>query len=128
VVRWRNVARTTQAVNGVTWGSELGVVKELAPTTAVAAGAGVAGLPGTGFTDDRYRAFTRMRWSSLRRWLYFEVEPEVFWARDLVGDFRQGVASTVRVEINFDGDDSTAKRRRAAAVADAVAPPERNDG
>jgi len=104
LLRWRNRGLLSEVSRGLEWGSELGLAYDL---TALRLGLYLAGaLSGATRPVNEvtlYRTFLRVRRDVWRRWLFVEVEPEIFWpAGPPLGRHKEH-AVTLRLEVAFDG-------------------------
>jgi hypothetical protein len=109
VLRLANSATVSQEINALEWGTELSLLHELTPRSAITLTGGVYG--NTSFRNwiTNYRLLARYRSNFLRNWLFYELEPQVSWPRDGFGRFTTNYACTVRLEIMFQG-----KQQKAA--------------
>jgi hypothetical protein len=102
LLRLDGVAAVSGATRSWEWGGELSALRALGPASAVGVGAALLGHGRGGPTIDTYRLSTRLRASAFRRWLAFEVEPEVAWPLDAITlQRRRAVAASFRVEVQF---------------------------
>ena len=105
VLRWANSATLSQEIGGLEWGSELSLLHELSPRSAVTLTGGVYGDTGSGDHVSNYRVQLRYRRNFLRSWLYYELEPLVAWPRNSDGRFPVTYAATFRLEVVFQGEE-----------------------
>jgi hypothetical protein len=105
VVRLASDAQLTQRSRGVEWSSEIGWLVSISPRTAAVLLAGVRGATGTPAVVDRYRVATRVRRGLFRDWLFYEIEPEVYWPWTPDQPRRATFAVTVRLDVQFHGDE-----------------------
>jgi hypothetical protein len=105
VVRLASDAQLTQRSRGVEWKSEIGWLVALSPQTAAALLAGARGATGAPDAVERYRVATRLRRGLFRDWLFYEIEPEVYWPWTPVAPRRTTLAVTVRLDVQFHGDE-----------------------
>ncbi len=103
LLRWANSGTVTQETNELEWGSELTLLRELSPLSAISLAGGVFGGTRPVAVVDSYRIFSRYRRNFLRRWLFFELEPEISWPRNVDGAYTSALAFTFRVEVVFHG-------------------------
>lgn len=103
LVRWANSGTYSHEIKGLEWGSELSLIRELSPRSGITLTGG--GYGNTSIYDGvgNYRTLVRYRRNFLRRWLFYEVEPEVAWQRRADGNFSSNAALTFRLEIMFQG-------------------------
>lgn len=106
LVRLAGTSRLTQRSRGVEWGSELAGLRALGPRTAVSLAASVEGATDAPVDVDRYRVYARFRRDLYRRWIFYELEPEVAWPWELErgGRFRE-YAITFRLEVQIQGSE-----------------------
>lgn len=106
LVRLSGAARLTQRSRGVEWGAELAGLRALGPRTAVSLAAGLDGATDAPADVDRYRVYARFRRDLFRRWIFYELEPEVAWPwqAERGGRFRE-LAITFRLEVQLQGNE-----------------------
>ncbi|ACG73208.1 conserved hypothetical protein [Anaeromyxobacter sp. K] len=106
LLRLAGTSRLTQRSRGVEWGSELAGLRALGPRTAVSLAASVEGATDAPADVDRYRVYARLRRDLYRRWIFYELEPEVAWPWEAErgGRFRE-YAITFRLEVQLQGSE-----------------------
>jgi hypothetical protein len=103
LARWNNHCRLTQRSRGAEWSSDASLAREFTSVRiASAVGFGATGVTRPAPEVLLYRAYVRARRDLWRRWLFFELEPEIGWPNDPVLGRRQVLAATLRVEVHFD--------------------------
>jgi hypothetical protein len=109
LLRLSGQAQLTQVSRGVEWSTELAALRAFTRTVAASVGVGMLGASDARPAVDRYRVATRLRSDVYRRWLFLELEPEVFWP--WIPDRRRDAAFaiTFRVEVQFRGWDAPEK-------------------
>jgi hypothetical protein len=117
VLRLASDAQLTQRSRGVEWSSELGALLALAPRSAVAAMAGLRGATEGPAAVERYRVAARFRRDLFRDWLFFELEPEVYWPWSPLLPRRATLAVTLRLDVQFHGSE------RGAVAPPVLSPP-----
>jgi hypothetical protein len=110
LLRWGNAGTVTEEGPGVEWATELSLLRELSRRSAITIGGGLSGHTRPASQVDIYRVFTRYRRNFLRTWLFFELEPEVSWPRDLFGEYPLTYAFTFRIEVVFQGTAAMTKK------------------
>lgn len=103
VLRWANVGTVSQETAGVAWGTELSLQRQLSPKSAVTLLGGINGETDRSPQVETYRTLVRFRRNVLRRWLFVELEPELFWPRRDGGGYPPTFAFTFRIETVFQG-------------------------
>lgn len=93
------------------WATELSLLRELSPRSAITFGGGLAGHTRPDALVDTYRVFTRYRRNFLRPWLFCELEPEITWPRDAAGAYTSAYAFTFRIEVVFQGTAAMAEKK-----------------
>ncbi|UFS68773.1 hypothetical protein LPW11_12770 [Geomonas sp. RF6] len=93
----------SEEIGGFEWGSELSLLHRLSPKSAVTVAAGVYGDTSEAHGISNHRIFARYRRNFLRSWLFYEVEPEVFWPRRDDDTYPTSYAVTFRLEVLFEG-------------------------
>jgi len=86
---------------GILWGTEFSFLERFTHLTVFNATVGATGKTQPFVHTERYRVALKLRSHFLRRWLFLEVEPELYWPRDEEGDYRKYHALTLRVEVQF---------------------------
>jgi hypothetical protein len=108
LLRLANSGTVSEELHGaLEWGSELSLLHELSPKSALTVTAGIYGNTGSDDWVDNYRALVRYRRNFLREWLFYELEPQVSWPRRADGNFPVSYAFTVRLEVVFHGRETT---------------------
>lgn len=104
---WGNSGTISQRSRGLEWGSELSLLRQLAPDRAVTLAGGAFGTTRPSAVVETWRVYARYRSTILREWLFYELEPEVFWPRSATGEadggYRAALAGTLRLEVAFRG-------------------------
>ncbi|GAM09916.1 hypothetical protein OR1_02198 [Geobacter sp. OR-1] len=103
LLRWANSGTVSEKIPGLEWGTELSLLRELSPKSAVTVGGGIYGNSAASPVLANYRVFTCYRRNILVNWLYYELEPEIFWPRGSSGAFVSNYAVTFRLEVVFRG-------------------------
>ncbi|MGE5699554.1 MAG: hypothetical protein ACM31N_05755 [Deltaproteobacteria bacterium] len=106
LLRLANSGTLAQESRGLEWGTELSVLRQLSPLSAISLAGGVFGSTRPVAVVDSYRIYTRYRRNFLRSWLFFELEPEISWPRNAGGAYTSAMAFTFRVEVVFQGKSS----------------------
>jgi hypothetical protein len=87
---------------GHRWGTELSLLTRLTKKRALSLEVGQEGITRPSTITTTYRIGTRYRVQFHRPWLYYEIEPEVYWPRDEIdGSYKRVYAISFRLEINF---------------------------
>ena len=87
---------------GHRWGTELSLLTRLTKKRALSLEIGQEGITRPSTITTTYRIGTRYRVQFHRPWLYYEIEPEVYWPRDEIdGSYKRVYAISFRLEINF---------------------------
>lgn len=103
LLRWANAGTFSQRSEGLEWGTELSLQRELSTRDAVTLAGGIAGDTRPSAQAEVYRIFTRYRRNVLRTWLFVELEPEISWPRTDGGGYPAAFAFTFRIESLFQG-------------------------
>ncbi len=103
LLRWGNSATASSEIRGVEWGSELSLIRELPSNAVTTLAGGLFGRSSSGNGVDTFRLLARYRQNIFRDWLFYELEPELFWPRDGTGRYPTRFAFTVRLEVMFRG-------------------------
>lgn len=103
LLRWANAGTVSYEIKGMEWGTELSLLRELSPRSAVTLAGGVYGNTSIADAVGNYRILARYRRNFLRSWLFYELEPEISWPRRADGSFPSNLALTFRIEVMFQG-------------------------
>jgi hypothetical protein len=103
LLRWANSGTLSQESKGLEWGTELSVLQQLSPMSAISLAGGVFGGTRPVAVVESYRINSRYRRNFLRSWLFFELEPEISWPRSPAASYTSALAFTFRVEVVFQG-------------------------
>jgi hypothetical protein len=106
IIRWASAGTASEEIEGVEWGTELSLLRELSPKSAITLTGGLYGVTSTAGLISNYRILARYRRNFLRKWLFYELEPEVNWPRDVDGKYPATLAITFRFEVVFQGADT----------------------
>ena len=112
LLRLANSDTVSYEIKGVEWGTELSLIRELSPQSAINLTAGVYGNTSVRDWIENYRLLARYRRNFLRSWLFYELEPEISWPRMVAGNFPPKFAFTMRLEIVFQ-DSARGKEKKA---------------
>jgi len=105
VLRLTTVGTVSQEIGALEWGSEVSLIRELSPRSAVTATGGVYGNTSLHNWIANYRVLALYRQKFLRDWLFYEVQPEFNWPRQTDGTFHSTFAVSVRLEVVFRGEE-----------------------
>lgn len=103
IIRWASTGTASQEIDGLEWGSELSLIRQLSPKSAVTLTSGIYGNTTASAMVQNYRLFARYRRNFLRSWLFYELEPEISWPKDVDGSYPATLAITFRLEVVFKG-------------------------
>lgn len=103
ILRWANSATASQEIEGLEWGSELSLIRELSPKSAITLTGGIYGNTTLPVVFQNYRLLARYRRNFLREWLFYELEPEITWPLESNGSRHETLAITFRLEVVFKG-------------------------
>lgn len=101
-LRLSNAIGITEASPGWEGGTELAFYHALSPTSALSFSASWQGATQPYPYATLYRLAVRLRRDFWRKWLFFELEPEVTWPEDLGFPRRREEAITFRLDVHFD--------------------------
>jgi len=114
VLRWSTSGTASREIDGIEWGSELSLIHEISPKSAITLTGGGYGNSSFAPVVQNYRLLALYRRNFLRKWLFYELEPQISWARGASGGYPAEVAVTFRLEIVFKG---SAKAGQPAAAS-----------
>jgi hypothetical protein len=119
-LRWTGQGTFSESTDGVDWASSIVGFQQLDARSAIRSELGVSGATRRPrFETDEYFVNFRYRRSFLRRWLFYELQPERAWPRDRESGGRRGDwRFTVTLEIQFENEPSRLQRVRRNDRAD----------
>ena len=103
LLRWANSATISDEIKGLEWGTELSLIRELSSRSGITLASGVYGNTSIDGAVNNYRIHARYRRNFLRKWLFYELEPQLSWPRRDDGSFPLNHALIFRLEIVFQG-------------------------
>jgi hypothetical protein len=107
ILRLASSGTLSQEFHGLEWGSELSLIRELSSKSAIAFTGGIYGNSDPSTVIRNYRLLTRYRRNFLTDWLFYELEPEIYWPRISTGTYSPQFALTFRLEILFQKTEGT---------------------
>jgi hypothetical protein len=111
IIRWASAGTASQEIEGLEWGSEVSMIQALSPLSAITLTGGLSGLINSSNVIQNYRLNARYRRNFCRSWLFYELEPEIFWERQADGRYPAQLAVTFRLEIVFQGTDRPRQKK-----------------
>ncbi len=102
VLKWASSGTISESISGLEWGSHLSLIRELSSRSAVSVTGGVYGDTNSAAIASNFRLSTNYRRNFHREWLFYEVEPEIFWPRDATGSYSANYAIFLRLEVLFE--------------------------
>jgi hypothetical protein len=100
--------------DGLEWTPSLGLIVGLGRRSAVSMGASAAWRRDAAPRIERYVLAARFRRDVYRRWLFAEVEPEVYWPWSPALGRHAAMAVTLRLEVQFSGNESATQQQARA--------------
>lgn len=111
LVRWTGQGTFSEASQGVDWRSSAVAFQQLDHRTAVRAEIGAFGYTRPSFQTEEYFVALRIRRQFLRRWLFYELQPEHAWPKDFeTGHRRADWRFTLTLEVQFENERSRQRR------------------
>ena len=102
LLRWSNIYQDTELIDGIQWTYSLVLYQRLSDVNALSYESSVSVLTEPEWFHSNERLAIRYRQSFYRKWLFYELVPEITWPKVLPTDQRQQVALfTFRLEIKF---------------------------
>lgn len=99
--------------DGVDWRGSVTGFRQLTPKTAVRAELGAFGYTSPSFEAEEFFVALRFRRQFLRRWLFYELQPEYAWPLETVGgERRSDWRFRFTIEIQFENEQSRQRRLR----------------
>lgn len=120
LVRWTGQGTFSETSDGVEWRSSVIDFRQLTNRTALRGEFGAFGVTRPSLEVEEYFVAVRYRRQFLRRWLFFELEPERAWPKDLeTGERRSDWRFTFTLEVQFENESSRQERLRRYLGEDA---------
>ena len=91
------------------------MIRALSPQSAITLTGGLSGIANSSALVQNYRLLARYRSNLFRNWLFYELEPEIFWPRETDGSYPANLAFTFRIEVVFQG--TAPKKVKTSRVA-----------
>ncbi len=113
LIRWTGEGTVSEASDGVDWRTSVTAFRQMSPRTALRSEVGAFGYTTPRFEAEEYFVALRYRRQFLRRWLFFELQPEHAWPLDLeTGQRRSDWRFTLTLEVQFENERSRQHRMR----------------
>lgn len=113
LLRWTGQGTVSEGSDGVDWRTSVVAFRQLDSRSALRTELGSFGYTQPSFEVEEYFAAVRYRRQFLRRWLYYELQPERAWPLDPEGGGRRGDwRFTFTLEIQFENETSRHQRLR----------------
>lgn len=103
LLRWANSGTLSREIKALEWGSALALLHQLSAGSAITEACGIYGNSSIEHWITNYQLLARYRHRFMRDWLFYEVEPQVNWTRQLNGNFDANLILTLRLEVVFQG-------------------------
>lgn len=100
---WAATATASREIDGLEWGSELSLTRQISSKAAITVKGGVFGNSTASSQIQNYLLLVNYRRNFLKPWLFYEVEPQLSWPSNPVGIQRARFDVTLRLEIVFQG-------------------------
>lgn len=125
LLRWTGEGVWSEAAQGVDWRTRVVGFQQLDQRTALRMDVGAFGWTRPTFEVEEYFVSLRLRRQFLRRWLYFELQPEHAWPLDFDGvTRRRDWRFTFTLEVQF--ENTVARQARREREEPEVRDPTRN--
>lgn len=107
----------SEATRGVDWRSGIVGYRQLTPKTAIRSEIGAFGSTRPSVEAEEYFVNFRFRRTFLRPWLFYELQPERGWPRDMeTGERRGDWRFTATLEIQFENSSARMQRERREVI------------
>jgi len=111
LLRWTGQGTYSETSEGVDWRSSVVAFRQLDTRSAIRAEIGAFGYTKPSFEVEEYFVALRYRRQFLRRWLYYELQPQHAWPLDEVtGKRRADWRFTLTLEVQFENESSRHRR------------------
>jgi len=105
LLRLDGTSTLTEKSRGIEWVTQLAALRGLGPRSAISVAGAIEGAQRSPVGVDRYRVYTRYRQDFYRRWLFFELEPQIAWPwNPSLGRYKEH-SFTFRLEVQFQGNE-----------------------
>lgn len=101
LLRWSNYLTYLQGSRGMTWNTGASLLTQLTPKSAVSYDTSMWGGTSPLWFIENYRIGVKYRQNFYRSWLFFELEPEITWPKDVTGHRYSAAAFMATLEIQF---------------------------
>lgn len=102
LLRWTNTSAESELIDGSRRTTALVLFQKLSAKSALSYESSITARTVPETYNDNARIALRYRQNFYRKWLFYELVPEVTWPREFISDERkQVVAFTFRLEVNF---------------------------
>jgi hypothetical protein len=125
VARLAGSGTLSEASVGVEWTGDLAVLASISARSGAQIGVAVNGASDGPRALDRPRAYTRFRRDFHRRWLFFEIEPEVAWPWTADRGRHAVWGLAFRLEVQFHGNEAQPSEPPAGSREPKDPPPKR---
>jgi len=113
LVRVGSEVLLTEVSHGVEWTPSTALIRAFGPRAGISLGAAAVWKSADIPHIERYRVSLRLRRDIYRRWLFVELEPEVYWPWTPAQGRHAAVATTLRFEVQFSGNAPVDDRENA---------------
>ncbi len=103
ILRWSNAGTIAEDFDGTEWSTALTLFQRLTAKSALSYEGSIDGVSEPVAIESNYRLGLRYRRNFYRKWLFYELVPEVTWPLDFVDNTREDEwAFVFRLEVRFD--------------------------
>ncbi len=111
LLRWTGQGTYSEGSDGVDWRSSVVAFRQLDARSALRGEIGTLGYTKPSFEVEEYFVALRYRRQFLRRWLYYELQPEHAWPLDdVTGKRRSDWRFALTLEVQFENESSRHRR------------------
>jgi hypothetical protein len=101
LLRWGSAATASEKIEGVEWGSVLSLFQQLSSRNSITLAGGVFSNTTRSDLFQNYQCLVRYRQNFFRKWLFFELEPQISWPKRRGGTHPAIVTAVFRIEVMF---------------------------
>lgn len=101
ILQLNNAASYPNPDKGIDFGHVIDFRFKVSDKTAISYNMGLSGITRPESVISSYKISCKLRKRFYRDWLYYELEPENIWVRNIDGKYKSKAAITLRLEIRF---------------------------
>ena len=100
-LRWASAGTASEKFEGLEWGSVLSLFRQLSTKSSITLSGGVFSNTTRSDLLQNYQILARYRQNFFRKWLFYELEPQISWPKRFDGSHPAIVTAIFRIEVMF---------------------------